>query len=135
MGGARGRAYVIDDGIFFSVYGRSVPNLFRRRGVKLSGKIDIEFKIANDYSVRVNKGGGAEDGGEEDYWWAERGGAWKVGIRVGSGDRRFSNSTGKIARKRFSKWRLMVGRRLPDPAVAPERERDGVYVSFGLVNE
>ncbi|GJT75449.1 retrovirus-related pol polyprotein from transposon TNT 1-94 [Tanacetum coccineum] len=39
--------------------GRSMGRVFkthlRRQGVKLSGEIDIEFKIVNEYSVRVNK--------------------------------------------------------------------------------
>ncbi|GJT49906.1 hypothetical protein Tco_0976063 [Tanacetum coccineum] len=48
--------------------GRVFKTRLRRRGVKLSGNIDIEFKIVNEYSVRVNKGqwrwcGGDGDGG------------------------------------------------------------------------
>ncbi|GJS87766.1 hypothetical protein Tco_0770402 [Tanacetum coccineum] len=35
--------------------GRVFKTRLRSRGVKLSGNIDIEFKIVNEYSVRVNK--------------------------------------------------------------------------------
>ncbi|GKA73653.1 hypothetical protein Tco_0779955 [Tanacetum coccineum] len=35
--------------------GRVFQTRLRRRGVKLSGNTDIEFKIVNEYSVRVNK--------------------------------------------------------------------------------
>ncbi|GKA57228.1 hypothetical protein Tco_0756416 [Tanacetum coccineum] len=52
MGGVRRRAYAI--GALMSM-GRVFKTRLRRRGVKLSGEIDIEFKIVNEYSVKVNK--------------------------------------------------------------------------------
>ncbi|GJS74505.1 hypothetical protein Tco_0707346 [Tanacetum coccineum] len=53
MGGARGRAYVIGGGILYSVLWTGVKTSSLRWGVKLSGNIDIEFKIVNEYSVKV----------------------------------------------------------------------------------
>ncbi|GKG24944.1 hypothetical protein Tco_0395572, partial [Tanacetum coccineum] len=35
--------------------GRAFETRLRRRRGKQSGEIDIEFKIVNEYSVRVNK--------------------------------------------------------------------------------
>ncbi|GJZ59603.1 hypothetical protein Tco_0615419 [Tanacetum coccineum] len=52
MGGARGRVYAIDGGICM---GRVFKTRLQRRRVKLSGNIDIEFNIVNEYPVRVNK--------------------------------------------------------------------------------
>ncbi|GJW72266.1 hypothetical protein Tco_0129183 [Tanacetum coccineum] len=63
MEGARGRAYAIDGGLWYSVVapsalmsmGRVSETRIRRRRAKQSGGIDIEFKTVNEYSVRVNK--------------------------------------------------------------------------------
>ncbi|GKC11906.1 hypothetical protein Tco_1008688 [Tanacetum coccineum] len=58
--------------------GRVFKTRFRRRGVKLPRNIDLEFKIVNEYSVRVNKGrGGVEVSSVE----------WSADLRVGGGMR------------------------------------------------
>ncbi|GKB31106.1 hypothetical protein Tco_0870507 [Tanacetum coccineum] len=52
MGGSLGRAYAVDGGIRM---GRVFKTRPRRRRVKQSGEIDIEFKTVDEYSVKVNK--------------------------------------------------------------------------------
>ncbi|GKA48575.1 hypothetical protein Tco_0741533, partial [Tanacetum coccineum] len=53
MGGVRGRAYAIG-GALISMR-RMFKTRLRRWGVKQSGEIDIEFKIVDEYTVKVNK--------------------------------------------------------------------------------
>ncbi|GKF39092.1 hypothetical protein Tco_0119153, partial [Tanacetum coccineum] len=52
MGEARWRAYAI--GALMSM-GRVFETRLRRRRVKQSGEIDIEFKTVNEYTVKENE--------------------------------------------------------------------------------
>nr|GEZ57454.1 hypothetical protein [Tanacetum cinerariifolium] len=73
--------------------GRAFKTRLRRQEIKQSGKFDIVFKIADEYSIKVNKRGGewcggvrvavAVDGGKRGGDGVDRrGGKWCGGVRV-----------------------------------------------------
>nr|GEX44617.1 hypothetical protein [Tanacetum cinerariifolium] len=68
MGGVRGRVYAIGDGILHVV----------RRRVKQSEEIDIEFKIVDEYTGKVNniESYGGDGVGDVEMTWGGSG-AWR----------------------------------------------------------
>ncbi|GKC89421.1 hypothetical protein Tco_1150070 [Tanacetum coccineum] len=56
---------------YYHNMGRVFQTRLRRQGVKLPRNIDLEFKIVNEYSVRVNQRGADDDGdgGMSWGWW------------------------------------------------------------------